>query len=136
MPAGAATPACSWARPQAPGPKERAGGLGLLAAYDVRKLDEDERLLRKHSAGFRFFISRTVFDASATKSLLSHYARENLARVPFILSFPPCGSLKTVEFMKWLGISFPRWLGRSRLRDGQGPPARGQRSRKPGRLTF
>ena len=60
MPAGAATPACSWARPQAPGPKERAGGLGLPAAYDVRKLDEDERLLRKHSAGFRFFISRTV----------------------------------------------------------------------------
>ena len=30
--------------------------------------------------------------------------------MPFILSFSPCGSLKTMEFMKWLGISFPRWL--------------------------
>jgi|SRR5450631_3822132 len=101
-----------------------ARGLGLPAAYDllraraappclggvaiaerhVRRFDEDERLLRKHAAGCRFFISQTVFDASATKSLLSDYAlrlaREDLAPVPFILSFSPCGSLKTMEFMK------------------------------------
>jgi len=32
------------------------------------------------------------------------------APVPFILSFSPCGSHKTMEFMKWLGISFQRWL--------------------------
>ena len=55
-----------------------------------------------------------MFDASSTKSLLSDYAlrfaREHLAPVPFILSFSPCGSLKTMEFMKWLGVSFPRWL--------------------------
>src|SRR5499427_10407506 len=111
-----------------------AGALRLSAAYDllrargappclggvaiaerhVRKLDEDERLLGKHAAGCRFFISQTVFDASATKSLLSDYAlrfaRAGLAPVPFILSFSPCGSIKTMEFMKWLGISFPRWL--------------------------
>ena len=51
---------------------------------------------------------------TATKSLLSDYAlrfaRARLAPVPFILSFSPCGSIKTMEFMKWLGISFPRWL--------------------------
>jgi hypothetical protein len=29
---------------------------------------------------------------------------------PVILSFSPCGSLRTMEFMKWLGIAFPRWL--------------------------
>jgi len=111
-----------------------AGALGLLAAYDLlrgrsappclggvaiaerhaRKLDEHERLFGKHAAGCRFFISQTVFDASATKSLLSDYAmrfaRETFAPVPFILSFSPCGSLKTMAFMKWLGISFPRWL--------------------------
>jgi len=110
-----------------------AGALGLSAAYDLlrargapclggvaiaerhaHKLDEDERLFGKHAAGCRFFISQTVFDASSTKSLLSDYAlrfaRAHLAPVPFILSFSPCGSLKTMEFMKWLGISFPRWL--------------------------
>jgi hypothetical protein len=112
----------------------RAGALGLPAAYDLmrgrgappclggvaiaerhaRSLNEHERLLGKHAAGCRFFISQTVFDAAATKSLLSDYAlafaRATQHPVPFILSFSPCGSLKTMEFMKWLGISFPRWL--------------------------
>ena len=94
-------------------PSPCLGGVAIAERH-VRKLDEDERLFGKHAAGCRFFISQTVFDASATKSLLSDYAlrfaREHLAPVPFILSFSPCGSLKTMEFMKWLGISFPRWL--------------------------
>jgi hypothetical protein len=38
------------------------------------------------------------------------FAREGRDPAPFILSFSPCGSLKTMEFMQWLGISFPRWL--------------------------
>ncbi len=118
----------------APSSAQGAGALRLRAAYDLlgrratpaclggvaiaerhaRKLDEDERLVGKHAAGCRFFVSQTVFDAGATKSLLSDYAlafaRAGLEPVPFILSFSPCGSLKTMEFMKWLGISFPRWL--------------------------
>jgi hypothetical protein len=89
------------------------GGVAIAERH-ARKLDEDERLVGKHAAGCRFFVSQTVFDAGATKSLLSDYAlafaRAGLEPVPFILSFSPCGSLKTMEFMKWLGISFPRWL--------------------------
>ena len=95
-----ATPAC-------------LGGVAIAERH-ARKLDEDERLVGKHAAGCRFFVSQTVFDAGATKSLLSDYAlafaRAGLEPVPFILSFSPCGSIKTMEFMKWLGISFPRWL--------------------------
>jgi len=118
----------------APSSAQGAGALGLRTAYELlgrratpaclggiaiaerhaRKLDEDERLVGKHAAGCRFFVSQTVFDAGATKSLLSDYAlafaRAGLEPVPFILSFSPCGSLKTMDFMKWLGISFPRWL--------------------------
>ena len=30
--------------------------------------------------------------------------------LPIILMFSPCGSEKTLAFMKWLGIAFPRWL--------------------------
>jgi hypothetical protein len=89
------------------------GGVAIAERH-ARKLDEDERLVGKHGAGCRFFVSQTVFDAGATKSLLSDYAlafaRAGLEPVPFILSFSPCGSLKTMEFMRWLGISFPRWL--------------------------
>ncbi|HKP98405.1 MAG TPA: 5,10-methylenetetrahydrofolate reductase [Fibrobacteria bacterium] len=89
------------------------GGVAIAERH-ARKHDEDERLLAKHAGGCRFFISQTVYDPGATKSLLSDYAlrfaRAGLPPVPFILSFSPCGSLKTMEFMKWLGISFPRWL--------------------------
>ncbi len=89
------------------------GGVAIAERH-ARKEDEDERLLAKHAGGCRFFISQTVYDAGATKSLLSDYAlrfaRERLQPVPLILSFSPCGSLKTMEFMKWLGISFPRWV--------------------------
>ena len=89
------------------------GGVAIAERH-ARKQDEDERLLAKHGQGCRFFISQTVYDSGATKSLLSDYAlrfeREGLEPVPFILSFSPCGSIKTMDFMKWLGISFPRWL--------------------------
>jgi hypothetical protein len=89
------------------------GGVAIAERH-VKKGDEDARLLSKHDGGCRFFISQTIYDAGATKSLLSDYAlrfaREGREPAPFILSFSPCGSLKTMEFMKWLGISFPRWL--------------------------
>ena len=38
------------------------------------------------------------------------FAAAKVPMPPLLLSFSPCGSLKTMEFMKWLGISFPRWL--------------------------
>lgn len=89
------------------------GGVAIAERH-ARKGDEDARLLAKRAAGCRFFISQTLYDAAATKSLLSDYAlrfaREGVETPPFILSFSPCGSLKTMEFMQWLGISFPRWL--------------------------
>jgi hypothetical protein len=51
---------------------------------------------------------------TSTKSLLSDYAlslREKGAEpMPIILTFAPCGSPKTLAFMQWLGIAFPRWL--------------------------
>jgi hypothetical protein len=51
---------------------------------------------------------------SSTLSLLSDYAlalnAAQLPAAPVILTFSPCGSPKTLAFMKWLGIHFPRWL--------------------------
>src|SRR5204862_186355 len=29
---------------------------------------------------------------------------------PVVLTFSPCGSVRTLELMKWLGICFPRWV--------------------------
>ena len=66
------------------------------------------------TSGCRFFITQSVYDAASTRSLLSDYALSLQASgrspAPVVLTFSPCGSVRTLEFMKWLGISFPRWL--------------------------
>ncbi len=89
------------------------GGVAIAERH-ARKGDEHERLFAKRASGCAFFVSQTVYDADATKSLLSDYALRFAAAgvpaPPLLLSFSPCGSLKTMEFMKWLGIAFPRWL--------------------------
>jgi 5,10-methylenetetrahydrofolate reductase len=89
------------------------GGVAIAERH-LDKGAEDERLLSKHDAGCRFFVSQTVYDVQATKSLISDYALRfaaaNREAPPLIFSFAPCGSLKTMEFMQWLGIRFPRWL--------------------------
>lgn len=89
------------------------GGIAIAERHATRG-DEHERLIAKMEQGCRFFVSQTVYDASSTKSLLSDYAlllaSKQLPPVPILFTFAPCGSVKTLEFMKWLGITFPRWL--------------------------
>ncbi len=89
------------------------GGVAIAERH-LKKNDEEERLFAKHAEGCGFFISQTVYDVQATKSLISDYALRFAAAgvpaPPLILSFAPCGSLKTMEFMRWLGIAFPRWM--------------------------
>jgi hypothetical protein len=89
------------------------GGIAIAERH-VAKEDEHQRMLAKQDAGCRFFITQSIYDAASTKSLLSDYALslEALGRAPapVVLTFSPCGSPRTLEFMKWLGISFPRWL--------------------------
>lgn len=89
------------------------GGIAIAERH-ARKLDEHERILAKSEQGCRFFVTQAVYDVASTKSLLSDYAlavrEKNGVSLPIILTFSPCGSLKTLSFMKWLGIAFPRWL--------------------------
>ena len=89
------------------------GGIAIAERH-AHKLDEHERILAKSERGCRFFVTQAVYDVTSTKSLLSDYAiaveKKNGVALPIILTFSPCGSLKTLSFMKWLGIAFPRWL--------------------------
>lgn len=89
------------------------GGIAIAERH-VAKEDEHQRMLAKQDAGCRFFITQSVYDAASTRSLLSDYALSLRAcgrpAAPLVLTFSPCGSVRTLEFMKWLGISFPRWL--------------------------
>ena len=94
-------------------PSLLVGGIAIAERH-VTKADEHQRMLAKQDRGCRFFITQTVYDAASTKSLLSDYAlslqASGRAPAPIVLTFSPCGSVRTLEFMKWLGISFPRWL--------------------------
>lgn len=89
------------------------GGIAIAERH-ARKLDEHERILAKTERGCRFFVTQAVYDVTSTKSLLSDYAlavrEKSGAPLPIILTFSPCGSVKTLSFMKWLGVAFPRWL--------------------------
>lgn len=89
------------------------GGIAIAERHG-RRCDEHQRMLAKTARGCRFFVTQAVYDVTSTKSLLSDYALALEARgeapVPVILTFSPCGSEKTLAFMQWLGIAFPRWL--------------------------
>jgi hypothetical protein len=89
------------------------GGITIAERHE-RSQDEHERILSKSAAGCRFFVTQAVYDVTSTLSLISDYAlalRETgESPRPIVLTFSPCGSLRTLAFMKWLGIRFPRWL--------------------------
>jgi hypothetical protein len=49
-----------------------------------------------------------------TKDLASDYHYECLAKglkpVPIVFTFSVCGSVKTLDFLQWLGVDVPRWI--------------------------
>jgi hypothetical protein len=104
----------AYALVEAHAPSLTLGGIAIAERHE-RTLDEHERILAKSAAGCRFFVTQAVYDVTSTLSLLSDYAlalrnRGAFSPQPIVLTFSPCGSPKTLEFMKWLGIRFPRWL--------------------------
>lgn len=102
----------AYALVEAHAPSLTLGGIAIAERHE-RTFDEHERILAKSAAGCRFFVTQAVYDVTSTLSLLSDYAlalRDGRPPLPIVLTFSPCGSLKTLEFMKWLGIRFPRWL--------------------------
>ena len=76
---------------------------------------EHERLLRKQESGAAFFVSQVVYDTGEAKNTISDYAYAcaergiRPARLIFTLSL--CGSEKTLDFLEWLGVDVPRWVG-------------------------
>lgn len=94
-------------------PEMLLGGIAIAERH-AQGGTEHERILAKSDAGCRFFVTQAVYDVTATKSLLSDYALEARRRgadpMPIVVTLSPCGSEKTLAFMQWLGIAFPRWL--------------------------
>lgn len=89
------------------------GGV-LIAERHESSGGEDERVLRKMDAGCSFFITQAVYSVVATKDALSDlYYRvtaDGRPMPPVLVTLSPCGSKKTLEFLRWLGVVVPRWL--------------------------
>lgn len=89
------------------------GGVAIPERH-MKNGEEHIRIINKLESGCKYFISQCVYNVEAAKDFLSDYyyycKNNNIEMVPILFTLTPCGSLKTLEFTKWLGISIPRWL--------------------------
>jgi hypothetical protein len=89
------------------------GGVAIPERHSRRE-NEHLRLISKQEAGCRFFVTQVVYDLNAAKNLVSDYRYECEARGltpnPIVFTFSVCGSMMTLEFLRWLGVDVPRWI--------------------------
>lgn len=112
-----ARPATSLAEAQAlcreVNPHLLAGGVAIPERHRQHG-DEHLRLLAKQDAGCRFFVTQVVYDVNAAKDLVSDYhyacAARGTTAAPITFTFTVCGSMRTLEFLRWLGVDVPRWM--------------------------
>lgn len=94
-------------------PEVLLGGVAIPERH-LARAEEHERLLAKQARGCSFFVTQVVYDTNAARDLVSdyHYAcvARSLAPVPIVFTLSVCGSLKTLEFLEWLGVKVPRWM--------------------------
>ncbi|QKJ66321.1 methylenetetrahydrofolate reductase [Deefgea piscis] len=97
------------------------GGVAIPERHLVKN-DEHLRVAHKVTEGCSFFVTQCVYNVEAAKNFLSDYyyacQQTGTAMVPIIFTITPCGSVKTLEFMKWLGISIPKWLENDLIHSG------------------
>jgi 5,10-methylenetetrahydrofolate reductase len=89
-------------------------GAVIIGERHARNGDEHLRMLTKQDRGCTFFISQVIYDLNETKNLVSDYfyacLDRGLAPRPIIFTLSLCGSAKTLEFLKWLGVDVPGWI--------------------------
>lgn len=82
------------------------GGIAIPERHHIKK-DEHERVNAKIELGCEFFVTQALYDKAKAKQFLDDFSKNAKVSVPIIFTLTPCGSIKTLEFMKWLGISVP-----------------------------
>jgi hypothetical protein len=86
------------------------GAVTIPERHAVLK-DEDVRILDKVDAGVSYFISQCIFNVDYTKqtldALLSSCRGQKRDLPIMIFTLTICGSMKTLQFMEWLGIHIP-----------------------------
>ncbi len=94
-------------------PELPLGGVAIPERHTARR-QEHQRLIAKQTKGCSFFITQVVYDINAAKNLVSDYhygcIEAGMDPVPMIFTLSVCGSIKTLEFLRWLGVDVPRWM--------------------------
>ncbi|MFC7622068.1 methylenetetrahydrofolate reductase [Microlunatus sp. GCM10028923] len=95
------------------------GGVVIPERHETRG-DEQLRMLEKQAAGVSFFVSQVLYDVNAAKNLVSDYRDacedQGIQPRPIAFTLSVCGSLKTLEFLTWLGVKVPNWIQRDLTR--------------------
>jgi hypothetical protein len=90
------------------------GGVAIAERHN-----EHLRLIAKQEAGCAYFISQVIYSTDAAKNMVSDYycacRDRQLEPKPVLFTLSVCGSIKTLAFLKWLGVDVPRWLENSLL---------------------
>lgn len=94
-------------------PELLLGGVAIAERHTARQ-QEHRRLLAKQTSGCSFFITQVVYDVNAAKNLVSDYhygcIEAGVDPAPIIFTLSVCGSIKTLEFLRWLGVDVPQWM--------------------------
>jgi hypothetical protein len=94
-------------------PKLSLGGVAIPERHSARR-QEHQRLITKQVRGCSFFVTQVVYDINAAKNLISDYhygcLDAEIDPVPIIFTLSVCGSMKTLEFLRWLGVDVSRWI--------------------------
>ncbi|RLA76200.1 MAG: 5,10-methylenetetrahydrofolate reductase [Epsilonproteobacteria bacterium] len=97
------------------------GGIMIPERHSIKR-DEHLRVFSKIDNGCEFFVSQCVYDLMGAKRFLDDYLayskEHNKPLAPIIFTITPCGSAKTLDFMKWLGINIPEHL-ETRLKNSE-----------------
>ena len=86
------------------------GAVTIPERHAVLK-DEEIRILDKMDSGVSYFITQCIFNVGYTKQILEDLVvaclkrKQELPTIIFTLTI--CGSVKTLDFMEWLGIHIP-----------------------------
>lgn len=108
--------ACALSRRHLPGLS--FGGV-LISERHEASGTEDARVWTKMQQGCRFFVSQTVWSVAATKRLLGDLRvrceLEGCDPPPILLTFSPCGSRQTLDFLEWLGVAIANPVKRELL---------------------
>lgn len=91
-------------------------GAVLIPERHTARQDEHLRMLHKQQAGVSFFVSQILYDVNAAKNVVVDYRdacdEQGVAPRPIIFTHSVCGSVKTLEFLGWLGVQVPHWMQR------------------------